>query len=315
MVQTKALYNLLRMSASEDSYKEVEDWKIENLRSFSLGELFARLGKNGLQIDKNHFFHFAEECDTPEDLTDLLLHDDTSAELQDFLYLTLFEIWRRLLPEKQSLSIFCDELDHRIALYDQGELQSDELVQDALANLLEILEQNADSGVALEKILRLISDYCAYDLEGFICDYISDLIDNGNSLYASELIEEFSPYAQDPLWFGFLRIRLVAFTNIADANIAIHRLLENELESLLLLEILRFLSTDGKPELFKIAIKKIIPLLETQEELADVLLIVVDFYHCLDEDEKEGRAQNILKNCKQGPIRPEDLRILEGLIS
>lgn len=292
MLQTKALYNLLRMNAAEDSTVSAEGWALEDLRKVSLEDLFTRLGQKGVQLNRHSYVQFADQCDTPEEMTDLLMPDDATEH--DPFYLLVFEIWRRLVPEKQSLSIFCDEMDHRISLYDQGEIDSDEPIQDALANLLEVLDENADSGADPEEVFQAISGYCAHDLESFITDYISDLLDSGNSLYASELIEGFSPYVTDPLWFDFLRTRLIAFTDIGDANIAMHRLLENDLDLPLLLEIIRFLSANGEHELFKQALHKALPHLNAKEELLEVMGLLADFYRRLDEDEKEQKVQKFL---------------------
>ncbi len=312
MLQTKALYNLLRLNAAEDPSIQADSWEVEDLRTLSLEELFARLRKCNVQIDKNTFHQFADQCDTPEDLAELLISD---GKKQDPLYLVIFELWRRLLPEKQSLSIFCDELDHRIALYDLGELRSDELVQDALANLLEILDENADAGADPEDVFIGICDYCAHDLENFLYDYVADLLDSGNSLYASELIEGFSPYVTEPLWFDFLRVRLLAYTDVGDANIAMHSLLENELELPLLLEMLRFLSTTGEYSLFLLAAKKALSHLAMQEELIEFLNIAADYYRRLDEDDKEQALQKIARQQKKGPIHTSDLKIVQELLT
>lgn len=315
MLQTKALYNLLRLNAAEDPTLKADPWALEDLRSLPIDDLFSRLKKQKVQLDKRSFLHFSEQCDTPEELTDLLLPDDASEHVRDPFYLVVFELWRRLIPEKQSLSIFCDELDHRIDLYDQGKLENDEPIQDALANLLEVFDENADSGADPEEILIAVSDYCAHDLESFLYDYISDLLDSGNSLYASELIEGFSLYATEPLWFDFLRVRLLAFTDIGDANLAMHRLLEGELELPLILEMLRFLSANGEHELFKLAVKKALPLLTSQDELIDVMRLIADFYRRLDEDEKEKEVQKILDLRKSGPIHSSDLQTVQELLA
>lgn len=315
MLQTKALYNLLRLNAAEDPTVKAEPWALEDYRALPIEELFGRLQKHRVQLDKRSLIHFSEQCDTPEELTDLLLPDEAVEKARDPFYLVVFELWRRLLPEKQSLSIFCDELDHRINLYDQGDLASDELVQDGLANLLEVFDENADSGAEAEDILIAVSDYCAHDIESFLYDYITDLLDNGNALYASELVEGFSPYVTEPLWFDFLRVRLLSFTDIGDANIAMHRLLENELELPLLLEMLRFLSANGEHELFKNTVKKALPLLTSQEELVEVMRLTADFYRRLDEDDKEKAVQKILIKRKAGPIHSSDLETLQELIA
>lgn len=315
MLQTKALYNLLRLNASEDPSLEADSWALEDLRALPMEELFSRLTPFQVQFDRRAFIQFSEQCDTPEDLCDILLPDDADEEASDPFYLLIFELWRRLIPEKQSLSIFCDELDHRIALYDQGLLENDEMIQDVLANLLEVFDENADSGADPQEILTAISDYCAHDLESFLYDFTSEILDSGNSLYASELIEGFSVYATEPLWFDFLRARLLAFTDIGDANLALHRILEGELELPLLLETVRFLSANGEHELFKLAVKKTLPLLESQEELMEVIRLTAEFYRRLDEDEMEKRVQKILNQRQTGQIHTSDLNTLQELLA
>lgn len=313
MLQTKALYNLLRLNAAEDSSVRADPWALENLRLLDGELLFPRLQKYDVQLDKATFLEFAEKCETPEELTDLLLPDEIDEKKRDPFYLLIFELWRQYLPEKQSLSIFFDELDHRIALYDQGALENDESIQDALANLLEVLDENADAGGDPEDVFIAICDYCAHDLESFIYDYISDLLDSGNSLYASELIEGFSPYITEPVWFDFLRVRLLSSTDIGDANLAMHRLLESELELPLLLEMLRFLATAGEHELFLLAVKKTLPLLSSQEELNEILSTVSEYYRRLDEDELEQAVQKLIRQ-KSAPLNKSDLKTLQELL-
>lgn len=314
ILQTKALYNLLRLNAAEDPSVEAEPWALEDLRPVSLEELFLRLDRHGISLDRYRFLQFAKECDTPEELTDVLLPDETQEEVKDPCYLLIFELWRKVLPEKQSLSIFCDELDHRISLYDLGDLTSDEPIQDVLANLLEVLDENADAGADPEEVFRAISEYCAHDLEVFLYDYISDLLDSGNALYASELIEDFSPYMGELLGFDFLRIRLIARTDISEANVAMHRLLQQDLDKPLLLEIIQFLSANGEHDLFKQAIKKVLPLCTSQEELTEVISWIADFYRRLDEDEKEKAVQRLLLNRPSGPLQPSDRKMVHDLV-
>lgn len=308
MLQTKALYNFLRFNASEKEKVKADPWALEDLRAVDEEALFSRLGKYKVQVDRSAFHQFAEQCDTPEQLADLLTPDDTPDKMRDPFYLTVFELWRRFLPEKQSLSIFCDELDHRIALYDTGSVESDELIQDALANLLEVLDENADAGGEPEDIFRAVSDYCAHDLETFIYDYIADLLDSGNSLYASELIEGFSPYVTEPLWFDFLRTRLLATTDIGDANLAMHRLLESDLELPLVLEMLHFLATAGEHELFYLGAQKAFALLTTEEEFGELLAVAADYYRRLDDSISEEAIETLLKKRKwsSSPLQSND---------
>lgn len=311
MVQTKALYNLLRLNAAEDPTVSAEPWALEDLRAVSIENLFGRLAKANVPLDRSAFLQFAANCDTPEELAELLLPDEE--EQYDRLYLLVFELWRRLLPEKQSLSIFGDELDERIARYGQENLESDEPVQDVLANLLEILDENTDAGAAPQEVFEVISDYCAHDLENFIVDYIADILDSGNEAYASELIEGFAPYVNEPIWFDFLRARLVSSSDIKEANRLIHKILENEPDSSLLMEILNFLAGSGEHELFVAAVRKVLPLLKTEEEFLEVCEIVADYYRRLDQDAVEQSIQKLMQKRKSsqqknnfGPLNPTD---------
>jgi hypothetical protein len=311
------------MQAAEDpSVKaealKTEPWALEDLRTIQSEELFLRLKKHSIELDKTSFVQFAESCDTPEDLAELLLPEEEE-DLFDPLYLLVFELWRRFVPEKQSLSIFGDEFDFLIAQYDQEKLESDEPIQDALANLIEILEENADAGVPPKEVFSAISDYCAHDLESFLVDYISEILDSDNEAYALELIEGFSPYISEPIWFDFLRARAISSKDGREANEILRSLLEQkETDPALLREILQFLASDGDHTLFVSTMKKILPLLKTQEELLDLMEIAADYYHRLDQESVEQTIQKLLqkRKCAEGPLSPSDpdLKTLHQLL-
>ncbi len=286
MLQTKALYNLLRLNAKDDPAIQAEPWALENLREAPTEKLWAKLARLNIPLDADRFAQFAEECDSPEMLTDLLL-DETGAETYDELYLTLFELWRRSFPERASLSIFCDELDYQIDLYDNDELQSDEAIQDGLANLSEILEEHVDSGMAPKVAFSSISEYFAHDLVTFLYDYISELLDLDNSLYATELLEEFAPYMPDPLRFDCLTARLISLTDVAQANLLIKALLTKPLEPDLLFDLLRLLAAIGEHDLFQAAIKKALPYAKEDEDLEEMMDVTLEYYRRLDLDAME----------------------------
>lgn len=308
MLHTKALYNLFRLNAKEE--QEADDsasWRLENFRSLPIEKLFERLSKEGLLFEKSTFIKYAENLDTPEDLADFLLEDTADPKQYDRCYLYLFELWRRLLPEKLSISIFCDELDHRIELYDEGKLESDEPIQDALANLEEILEENSDAGGKPVDVFIRLSEYMAHDLEGFLYDYISDILEEENLLYAQELIDGFSPYMADASWFEFLRAKYASYQDIKEANDLFFKLLKKEPEKILLLEMIKFLSKAGDRSLFPLAVKKILPLLQTQGELHEVLRSASEYYRRLDQDYLEAAILKIMKKIHT----PADLLTLD----
>ena len=64
-LQTKAIYNLLRLNAQEASEADVKPWALEDLRQVSLEALFQRLAWIlSVSLQKPTFVSFAEECDT-----------------------------------------------------------------------------------------------------------------------------------------------------------------------------------------------------------------------------------------------------------
>jgi hypothetical protein len=319
MIQTRALYNLLRHNAQEDPSVKADPWAIEDYRLLPLEEIFARLASLRVQLDRNSFARFADECDGPEELAELLLDEEKDSAVCDQVYLLLFELWRRLLPERPSVSIFCDELDRRMEAYENGKLESDESVQDGLANLLEILEEHADQGMLPKEAFCSLSDYCSNDLECFLFDYITGLLDQGNQLYARELLEEFEPYIQDPLQFEFLAARLISFTDIGDANRRIYALLSKKLDAELLFEILELLVVSGEHHLFQVALKKLLPELKTEEEFLEVLELTADYFRRLDQDKQEEAILKLKAERKNVPteLNPADsaIRKVEQIIN
>lgn len=303
MQQTKALYNQLRLLAQEDPTVKVEPWVLEDMRAMSVDEIFGRLDKEGIRLDRQRFLQFAEESDSPEQIDELL--DD---EGSDYVYLLLFELWRRLLPERASLSIFCDELDHLIVQYYKEELTTDEPIQDALANLSEILEEHVDEGVTVKKAFENVSEYCASDLEVFLYDYISELLDQDNTIYAQELIEEFGPYLAKALPFVFLQARLA---DAAEVNGKIKEILAKKPELSLLFDILWFLVSAGEHDTFQAAMAQALPQVSSEDEAHEAIDISAEYYRRLDKDEIE---QAILRLKGQSESHTETVKKLATLI-
>jgi len=295
--QTKALYNLLRLNTSDED-ENLEEWQIEDLRLCSDEELFHRFFALEIPLSKEQFLTLGNEFDTPEDMAEALSEDGNNPQKHDQIYLIIFELWRRFLPEKQTLSIFCDELDIQIYLYDQGTVESDENIQDALANLEEILDENVDMGVEPSGAFQSLSEYLAHDLESFIFDYTAEQIDSGYETYAKELLEGFYPYMSDLKWFDFLRATVISSQNSEEAN-AILRIVVDELKETpdidLQMEILQFLVHSGDPELFVKLVKMTTNLLQTEEDFSEILEIVAEYYHRLDKEELSQKIEGIME--------------------
>ena len=300
-LHTKALYNLLRYNYLEDPSLYCDKWQIEDLRDLAIDKLFSRLNALGVSVDKEQFSLYAEDCDGPEDLTECLVVDKQSSQDHDKIYLVIFELWRRVLPEKLSMSVFCDELDHRIYLYDKSKLETDELIQDGVANLIDILDENIDAGKDPKEVFISISRYCAHDLESFLYDYIADQIDDDNDIYAGDLLENFSQFLSNWQWFDFLQVRIVAKTDVIIANDIIKKIVDDEKEHPdvdLALEILQFMVQIGDLDLFIRLAKMTLNTLRLEAEFIELLETIAEFFQRLDMEEKDEVIQKIIDQRK-----------------
>ncbi|KPK32616.1 MAG: hypothetical protein AMS24_03595 [Chlamydiae bacterium SM23_39] len=300
MLYTKAFYNLLKFNFLKKKNIKCQPWQVEDLRNKKLEKLFLKLKKLDVELDKQKFLKYSEPCDTPEQLTNILL-DNKKKNFYEQIYLIIFEIWRRLLPQKQSLSIFCDELDHRIYLYDNRKIKIDELIQDGIANLQKILDENVDFGANPIEIFRLTKNYCAHDLEAFIYNYISDQIDCENDVYAMELIDGFYPFIENINWFNFLRVKIATKIDIIEANDIIKTILKdlkNNPDLNLQIAILKFMVKVGDPTLFIYILKQTLKNIKYEKEFIKIMRLASDFYRRQDQDKKEKEIINIIKKRK-----------------
>ncbi len=309
----RALYNLFRISWLEDPNIKVKPWQVEDYRSLSIDQLFSRLKDLGIVLDEQSFTAYADSCDSPEDLVECLWVDEEDLDKQDASYLILFEIWRRTLPQKQSLSIFCDELDQLIEQYDQGLLENEELLQKNLKELEDILDEAADLSGSPEKVFADLSQFCAHDLHGFLYDYIFDLIEKDDATYASELINAFYEFLPDKKWFDLLKAWLFASMDVEELNRVAERLLDQLLDEPdldLLLEIAKFLVHRGDVRLFMQAARLAIALLKTEEQFQQLLYLIAEYYRCLDKDEEEKYIHQLIQQRAEHdldmPLDPSD---------
>ncbi|HEY2810468.1 MAG TPA: hypothetical protein VGJ00_03655 [Rhabdochlamydiaceae bacterium] len=295
----KALYNLLRMSATDRPELEIQEWQVEDLRPLSTKNLFRRLSSLKLPLDEKSFSLYAQEVETPEDLLECVWIEENNPEQRDQAYLLLFELWRRLLSDKRSISLFCDELDHLIDSYDKDSLEEEEQLDQALSFLEDILDDACDmQGLAPSEAFDEISKYCAHDLEVFIYDYCLEQLENKDAIFASELLDAFYEYVSDKKWFDFLRARLFYSTESEEGNKLIERLLDQlkeEPDVDLLMQIIQSLVHYGDLHLFPLAISQTFPELQTEKEYQELLSHVADYYRFLDREAEEGKVRALLK--------------------
>lgn len=297
-IQKRALYNLLKMNWQLNPDIAIEPWQAEDYRSLTSEQLFERLAQFNLNFDQNYFLAVAENYESPEELTDHLIADEElDIETQDKAYLVIFELWRRLFPEKLCLSVFCDEFDRQINLYDQGKAEIHEALEDSIALLQSILDDNADRGIKPTQVFESVITGCAHDVETFLYDFISDQIENGNISYATELIEGFSDYVKDPKWFEFLKAQVASKHNMDETNTLLADLIKrygSKKETEFNLELLSFMTKVGNNELFHQLFKLTLPIVQQEEDFQDLLTICSDYYHFLDMEEAETGIQKIV---------------------
>jgi hypothetical protein len=302
----RASYNLLRYSWLDDPSLEVQPWQVEDYRMLQEEELFARLENLGISLNHELFLNASFSYDTPEDFADsLTVGKSISDKTRDQIFLLLFELWRRFTPEKLSLSIFCDELDRQISLFDQGMLESDESMQDVITHLQTLLDENIDEGAKPTEVFQAVSRYCFHNLEDFLYDYTLLQMELGNESYAAELIEGFVTYLKGSKWFELLQIHYLALSDIPEALEQLKKVVQKALKEDDIefnLDILAFMAQIGDEKDFSKLVKKTIPLLEIEEDFQDMLTTCKDYYHFLDFDEKEQEIDIILQKRKNVPI-------------
>ncbi len=296
--ERRALYNSLRIHWLSDPSLEVSDWQVEDYRSMSLEALFDRLKQNQIHLDRTSFLAFAEDVESPEDLTDHLVVDTSLNDTEeDRIYLIIFELWRRLVPEKRCLSIFCDELDHQIYLYDTDQITNLEPLEDVLDSLKQILDENVDEGIDPQDVFSSICLACAHDVEGFLYDFICAQMDEDNHAYASELFDSFQDYLHDLKRREWLHIRILFLSDPETANQLLEKLVkktatDNDLD--FHFDLLSLLVQEGEKGLFVTLAKHTLNHLQTETDFQDLLALCADYYHCLDYDQAEQAIQTIL---------------------
>lgn len=293
----KALYNLLRMNWLEDPSIEVEPWQVENYRELTDQEIFDRLERFEIRINADTFFAYAEESTDPEELADALAGEEDDAKVQDQIFLLTFELWRRFEHDKLDMSVFCDELDWQIDLYDREAVEDSESLIDALSTLETVLDENVDQGGDPVDVFQAVAAECANDVEEFLYDFISDQIDSENTDYALELVDGFVEYLDDDRWFALLKARIAEHPDGEEAWRLLEQLVgesfdEDDLE--LVYEIIDTLVKGGQVDLFGQMVETASTLLQTEEDFQELLTLCAVFFGRSDYDGEEAKVQAML---------------------
>ncbi|MFV0339321.1 MAG: hypothetical protein ACK5MA_01640 [Parachlamydiaceae bacterium] len=298
-----ALYNSLRINWQNNPRLNVKPWQVENYRKLSYDQLFKGLEKFGVVLDKPFFLSLSEQVPSPEEFVEHLLADnEESGELYDQIYLLVFELWRRLVPEKQTLGLFCDELDHQIESFDRGDLAHFLEIEEAIDQLETILEDNASEESTPQDLFHSIQENSAHDVESFLYDFIEMQIENGNPGYAEDLVETFLPYVEEPCWLNFLALKITSGKDLNEAEKLLHALIKEAIEKKdleLIFTLLFHLAQTGALKEFQELVKTAVPLLKTEEDFQDLVEACIDFAHFKDADAEEKELKQLLESRKQ----------------
>jgi hypothetical protein len=206
--EIKAHYNLLKAQVAWDPHTPHESWMIEDLSKVGDDQIFERLKQLRIPVGHDTLKRYLEELETPEDFLEAVTLETDSVEKVEQAYLLLFELFKRHAPDANCLSVFADRLDSSIQLYEKSQGKNWSKVAEELKQLESILRENLANVKNPNEILEKISRYFAYDLEGFIYDFIADLIDRQEEVLAEEFIDQFFEYLTKPYWFSLLEFYL-----------------------------------------------------------------------------------------------------------
>lgn len=278
LLHRRAVYNLIHLPDAT-GLAELEAWQKDDYRSLKEPQLFERLQKCGLTIPNLHIFNeIADEFASPDEMADEL------APEKDEVYLLLFELWRRHLPEQRCPSVFCDELDHQITHFERGNLKKQDELQEIVDYLQQIFDDHVDEGADPHAVFKAFQEYCAHNLDQFLYEYISAQIESGNLEYAYDLIEGFYDFISEPLFFEFLLARVAILQNPEEGTEYLSQLI-NKVKQLDLCEaILVYLVEERNHPLFCQLVLKTLPLIPDEESFRELLDLCVLHFERLELD-------------------------------
>jgi hypothetical protein len=268
---------------------ESENFIPNNPKSFSTNELFQKLETLNASLDAQSFQSLSDQFESPEELT-AHLTKQLQIDEKTALYRIVFELWKRLCPEKKSLSIFCDEFNEMITHYKKGQRENENA--DLVAFLQYILEENLDSGIKPKMAFQNIQSYFQHDLEGFLYRYILDQINEGHAGYASELLDGFYNYLSKTSWFDYLKIRKAILDNPEEGFSHLGAFITQQKKRgdlSLLLEIYNYVAHSAHHGLFNTNLSSVLHLIETESDFLKALQLTIIYYEHIDKN----RALNL----------------------
>ncbi len=296
----RAAYNLIHLPDADKA--GFQPWQTEDYRSFSDADLFKRLQDVEISIPNlATFLEIAENFESPDDMAEKL------AEGSDEVYLPLFELWRRHLPEKRCPSVFCDELDFQISHYEKGNLEKQEELIEIVDYLEQIFDDHVDEGADPQAIFRSFQEYLAHDLNQFLYEYTLNALESDNVEYAYDLLDGFYNYLTDPIWFDFLMGRIAVLQDPEKGVAYLDKLIDHVKTLDLAEEMLVYFAKERNHPLFcKLALHTL-PLLQDEESFKEFLDMCALHFENLGLEEPKNHFDTLLKERKNiDPQTPLD---------
>ncbi len=258
-------------------------------RALSDEELFEGLSGLDVSLNVESFESLADTYSDPEEVVEALVPKEPDLMKRALVYLLVFEMWRRFAKEQKNLSIFCDELDYTIALFYEEQLGNEEYLQGLLSKLEGVLEGTVDAKADPKQAFRAINLFFTLPLEVFLYDYIIYQLDEGSSTYASELIDGFYPYLDDPRWFDLLRVKMAGDLDILYGHFLESLMDDPEFE--LCIETIHYLIAMGEPQEVAKVVEVAFLQMETEEDVQELFEILNHYLPSLSK----GDAAIVLK--------------------
>lgn len=290
----RAYYNLLWLERLRGNTIPAHKWEFLDYRELDFATLFSMLHEFNIFFDADTFESLSEDADSPEEFIERVEIEDKDDKRK--IYLIVFELWRRLIEDKESVSIFCDELDRIVAAYETE--KDDEQLLYILYKVLEILERNTQLDEPPEAIFQKLSLYIAHDLENVIYTYIDSKLNSESEDSCIDLIDDFMPYVKEKRALKFLKLKSVpnAFHEEKEKlTIYIVSSLQEKVNVPLSISILFYLIEINNIELFSELFSFLIHYISEEKPLVSLLDVLVAYHRKRGEVEKQQQVYQFLQ--------------------
>lgn len=313
-IEKKAYYTLLWMTQDSLPEGEVESWQIEDLRGISSKELFERLSLENAAWNEEWFYKTSQNFRSPEDLFISIYGQYDEPMPEDKVFLLFFELWRRLFPEKKTLSIFAEDLDRLIISYDSGGLDDIYPLEAHVEELFRQLKFLSDRLNDPMGVFEHTSAFLANDLEGFLYDFLQYRIDVEEYEKAEEGARFLLEYVSDPKWFLLLlsKVRYLKEKKVADHEI--EELLDEcsgEPDIDFVMDIAAWASENIAETLFIKSVQLALSLVHYEMEVQELLSLMVVYADALkNETLAQEITEEMFRRAENDPLQPlpqEDL--------